>query len=197
MPKELLGESDLSSKDAAKALEIAFHGWRGSEDSGNDLLHCDACFQRVGLWMYQPGYRPARPSSDDEDNENVVAIDLLEMHRDHCPWRNPEAQNASRSLSGLNASQILQRVASTYAREQRRKSEESQKTTQQLQSEDQDQDEEEEEEEVADPPLSPAPSMEENARQDKERESRLKKLKSLFTIKRRPTVKAAITARAK
>ncbi|KAK3113392.1 hypothetical protein LTR53_009353 [Teratosphaeriaceae sp. CCFEE 6253] len=190
MLPDLLGGADARPEDAATALEIALHGWRGSHDSGTDLLHCNACFQRIGLWMYEPGYRPTRTSSDDDD-EDASVIDLVEMHREHCPWRNPDTQKASGSLTGLSASQILQRVVSTYAREQRRKSEESRKTAQQIEVEDDDAEVE------IEGPSSPAPSMEEVARQDKDRESRLKKLKSLFTIKRRPTVKPVLAMKAR
>lgn len=176
------GAEQPAPEDSIKALEIALHGWRGSEDSGNELLHCDACFQRIGLWMYQPGYKPAHSSSDDEAGGSAT-VDLVEMHREHCPWRNPDAQKASGSLSGLNACQILQRVVSTYAREQRRRSDEQQKAGEQS-----DADEQREE----DVPASPAPSREEVAKQDKERESRLQRLKTLFTIKRKakPVLKA-------
>ncbi|KAK3648376.1 hypothetical protein LTR56_007493 [Elasticomyces elasticus] len=188
VPSDLLDEADSTSKDSARALDIALHGWRGSQDSGNDLLHCDACFQRVGLWMYQPGYQQSRASSDDDD-ESMATLDLLELHRDHCPWRNPGTQKASGTLSGLNASQILQRVVSTYAREQRRKSDMASKTPQQLENDDQVDDED------LYAPASPAPSKEEVEQQDKERESKLKRLKSLFSIKRRPTVKPAVVAK--
>ncbi|KAK5729979.1 hypothetical protein LTR17_011496 [Elasticomyces elasticus] len=184
VPNDLLDEADSTSKGAPRALDVALHGWRGSQDSGNDLLHCDACFQRVGLWMYQPGYQQSRASSDDDD-DSMATLDLLELHRDHCPWRNPGTQKASGTLSGLNASQILQRVVSTYAREQRRKSDMASKTPQQLEDNDHVDDED------LSAPASPAPSKEEVEQQDKERESKLKRLKSLFSIKRRPTVKPA------
>ncbi|TKA72511.1 hypothetical protein B0A55_07031 [Friedmanniomyces simplex] len=189
LPAELLGEANLSSKHAVRALEVALHGWRGSHDSGNDLLHCDACFQRIGLWMYQPGYRQSRASSDNDD-EDAANLDLLELHREHCPWRNPETQKASGTLSGLNASQILQRVISTYTREQRRKSDELQKPALQCGAEEQD------EEADLEAPLSPAPSREEVEKQDRERESRLKRLKSLFNLKRRPTARPPVTVKA-
>ncbi|KAK4901702.1 hypothetical protein LTR27_001474 [Elasticomyces elasticus] len=188
VPSDLLDDTDSTSKDTARALDVALHGWRGSQDSGNDLLHCDACFQRVGLWMYQPGYQQSRASSDD-DEDSMATLDLLELHRDHCPWRNSETQKASGTLSGLNASQILQRVVSTYAREQRRKSDMASKTPQQLEDDDQVDDED------LYAPASPAPSKEEVEQQDKERESKLKRLKSLFSIKRRPTVKPAVVAK--
>lgn len=179
LPADVLGppgEEQPTPEDSLKALEIVLHGWRGSEDSGNELLHCDACFQRVGLWMYQPDYKPVRSSSDDDSGEPAT-IDLVEMHREHCPWRNAETQKSAGSLSALNACQILQRVASTCAREQRRRSEELLKAGQLA--------DDDEQEEANDAPPSPAPSREEVERQDKERDSRLKKLKSLFTIKRK------------
>ncbi|KAK5679712.1 hypothetical protein LTS10_007660 [Elasticomyces elasticus] len=188
VPSDLLDEADSTSTDAARALDVALHGWRGSQDSGNDLLRCDACFQRVGLWMYQPGYQQSRASSDDDD-DSMATLDLLELHRDHCPWRNSDTQKASGTLSGLNASQILQRVVSTYAREQRRKSDMASRTPQQFEDDDQVDDED------LYAPASPAPSREEVEQQDKERESKLKRLKSLFSIKRRPTVKPAVVAK--
>ena len=164
-------------------------GWRGSTESGNELLCCDACFQRVGLWMYQPGYKPSyinldsaspEASAETDGEEDKSVIDLIEMHREHCPWRNPETQCASGSLAGLNACQVLQRVTSTYAREQKRRSnaqaggynEENQPPT-----------EERDENNLMPQKLS----REKAAEQDKERESRLRKLKNLFSLKRRPT----------
>lgn len=182
LPDDLLGTDKGSGHQSIRPFEIALHGWRGSKDSGNELLLCDVCFQRIGLWMYQPGYRASRTSSDDEDLADST-VDLVEMHRDHCPWRNPATQRATGTLTGLNAIQILHRVVATYAREQRRKSAEQAKSIQQFAADD-----EAEAGEGADvPPLSPALSRAEVDQQDKERESRLRKLKSLFTIKRRPT----------
>lgn len=179
LPPDVLRLSDLSEVSSIRAFEIAMHGWRGSSDSGNDLLHCDACFQRVGLWMYQPEYRrPGTRGSEhtaSEDDADAGILDLAELHRDHCPWRNSATQKATGSLGGLNACQVLQRVVSTAARDQRRKS-----TPQNFDDED-----DEPVREVA----AVQPSKEEVARTDKERESRLRRLKNLLNIKRRPTTK--------
>nr|POF04562.1 mrna export factor rsm1 [Quercus suber] len=180
--------STLDPADSAKVLNIALHGWYGATQISNDLLLCQACFQRIGLWMYQPGYKPSYPSiqpdttvdDDDEEEEEAeesMTIDLLEQHRDHCPWRNATSQKASGSLAGLNATQILQRVTTTWAREQRRK------TDDQHLSHDAASQGETEDTSVP----SPALSRVEIAAQDQERESRLRKLKNLFTIKRRST----------
>ena len=176
MPPGVLSQDGtaLNNENAAKALDIALHGWTGLREAGMDLLQCEACFQRIGLWMYQPGYRSALNYDNDEDGSNDLTIDLVQLHREHCPWRNAISQRASGSLSGLNASEVLQRVVTTYVREHRRRSNETASvTTAEL-------------EPGGDAEL-PIYSKEEVARQDKERESRLRKLKSLFSIKRRAT----------
>ncbi|KAH9836441.1 Rsm1-like [Teratosphaeria destructans] len=173
-----LGEEDAALSARTKAFDIALHGWHGAAESGNDLLRCEACFQRIGLWMYQPGYRPGRASEDDAEEDMI--INLLEMHRDHCPWRNPDTQKASGSLAGLNAVQILYRVVATYAREQRRRSEEHGPNGQSTADHN---GEDEGNATLASPTVSL--SRDEIERQDKERDTRLQKLKRLFTIKRK------------
>lgn len=181
LPRDIL---DQDQPVDLTAFDIAMHGWRGSTDAGTQLLHCDACFQRIGLWMYQPDYKSGRKSFEIEEDEESGTIDLMEMHRDHCPWRNSESQKASGSLSGLNATQILQRVVSTSVRDHRRRSDEH--ATSVVPDTVQD-------EGVENPAVVESPaklSREEINRQDKERESRIHKLKSLFSIKRRPTGKA-------
>ena len=179
LPADVIPSSDTETSLKAKALEVALHGWRGSSEFRADLLHCETCFQRIGLWMYQPGYKPGKqsdePNENDEDEDGIAVIDLVEMHREHCPWRNAATQNATGSLAGLNACQILHRVVSTYAREQRRKSDEQRGVP--------------DETEAPGSPGSPLverpkPSREEIERQDKERESKLKRLKKMFTVKR-------------
>jgi hypothetical protein len=176
LPQDLVETSDASedSTSSERALEVAMHGWRGTKESGSQLLNCDACFQRIGLWMYQPDYRPPGSDSENEDSEDA-AIDLVEMHREHCPWRNPTTQKASGTLKGLNACQILQRVVSTFARDQRRRSDEQTQNGATDPTDDMD----------ASTTDTPALSRDEVAAQDKERESRLRKLKAMFTIKRR------------
>lgn len=179
LPADALPPTETDPNLKAKALEIALHGWRGSCEFRADLLHCETCFQRIGLWMYQPGYKPGKPSNEpnennEEDEEDEIAvIDLTEMHREHCPWRNAVSQKATGSLEGLNACQILHRVVSTWTREQRRKSDEQQRgVSEDLHA-------------PGSPEVeTPKLSREEVERQDKERESRLRKLKRMFTVKR-------------
>ncbi|WPG98979.1 Hypothetical protein R9X50_00178100 [Acrodontium crateriforme] len=168
---------------STKAIEFALHGWRGSSDTGNDLLHCDTCFQRVGLWMYQPGYKSthAASSSPEPQEAGSSTINLAETHREYCPWRNPTSQKAAGTLSGMNASEILQRVVSTYAREQRRKSDQQTRDVNHVEESDGDDGVE------ADVISLSRTEIDE---QDKERESRIQRLKRLLTIKKRPKGKA-------
>ncbi|KAF2718000.1 zf-C3HC-domain-containing protein [Polychaeton citri CBS 116435] len=189
LPTGTLGIAPVATlEDQIKAFSIALHGWSGNNDSGNELLHCGACFQRIGLWMYQPDYR--RPGSSataegGEGEDDPVFVDLVELHREHCPWRNASSQRATGTLEGLNACEVLLRVTSTYAKEQIRKSNDARGLSLSQESDIS----------LAQcPPVAagdleeaPSPDKEEVARLDKERESRLRKLKKVFTIKRKTT----------
>jgi hypothetical protein len=190
LPKEILGTDPTPD---SKSFQIALHGWRGSSESGTQLLHCDACFQRIGLWMYQPEYRSGRQNPaassmnpetevDEEESEDQSIIDLVTMHRDHCPWRSAESQSASGSLAGLNAIQILHRVVSTCVRDHRRRSENNHAAVIAEYASHRDLDDGDVE------ATQVVVSREETAKLDKERESRLKKLKNLFNFQRRSRV---------
>ncbi|KAM3415579.1 hypothetical protein BST61_g9100 [Cercospora zeina] len=186
LPRDVIDPAETTHPYSVKAFEVALHGWRGAPDSGNDLLYCDACFQRIGLWMYQPEYIALRRRPSTTDNEeDDASVDLVEMHREHCPWRNPETQKATGSLAGLNAAQVLHRVVATAARDHRRRSHEA--VTIAGASE---QAQEAAEMSTETPTLTRA----EVAQQDKERESRMRKLKKLFNIKRKSI--GALSARS-
>ena len=181
---EVLPSSELPLEVRESALKISLHGWHATTTT-TPLLHCTACFQRIGLWMYQPGYHSTHSSQSDE---STATIDLLEMHREHCPWRNAASQCASGGWSGMGAAEVLGRVVATFAREQRRRRAESVHVPDSpLRDEG-----EGETEDVEN--ASPAPSTrEEVVRLDRERDSRLQKLKKLFSVKRKGgTVKVPV-----
>ena len=189
LPSEILTPSDLERPTRTKALDIALHGWRGASESHADMLQCDTCFQRIGLWMYQPNYKPRRGASDDniedadaDDETEIVAVDLLDMHREHCPWRNNRSQQAVDSLEGMNAAQILKRVVSTYVKEAQRKSYEAASHA----AIEADGVDAENQGDAAGEVLVPKLSRDEVDRLDREREGKLRRLKRMFTIKRVP-----------
>ncbi|KAF2860544.1 zf-C3HC-domain-containing protein [Piedraia hortae CBS 480.64] len=167
LPTNILGsdEAQKSSKTAAKLLQVAMHGWHGASDTGNDLLHCNACFQRIGLWMYQ------RCETEDKNQSDHNIIDLVSMHREHCPWRNPQTQQATDTLAGKNACEILSRVCSTFVREKTRKS--GGLYLEGTASEDARE--------------SRSISRQDIEEQDRVRDSRLRRIKTLFTTKKRKT----------
>jgi hypothetical protein len=133
LPPALLNnpEEDTTTENTAtteetkqKALQVAICGWSGSTESSTQLLTCSACFQRIGLWMYQPDYKPHRFGSDDDDEEEQQdrSLGLIQLHREHCPWRNPTTQSAKGDYAGRAAYAILLDVLDRYIDEQRRRS---------------------------------------------------------------------------
>lgn len=184
----IAGAADHESEARPKALLIAMCGWRGVTESGTELLRCDACFQRIGLWMYQPDYKPSAVS-DDDDQEQDNSLDLIDLHREHCPWRNSTTQSATGDYAGLPAWKILHNILYRYADEYRRRSR-GQDTTPRPVSE---VESTVETEDHLDDSLQLMPELtrEETERLDKERTSRLKKLKKVFGFKTRippPTI---------
>jgi hypothetical protein len=71
-----------------KAFTMSLFGW-SAHDSLPDITTCSACFRRVGLWIFRTDNENAR--------EPIIArLDLVEEHRDYCPWKNAHAQNSGR-----------------------------------------------------------------------------------------------------
>jgi hypothetical protein len=74
------------------AFTFALYGWSGISQDGLHLATCNHCFQRVGLWLYSTE-RLATMSAKIGAEESQLRLNLLETHREHCPWKNAEAQN--------------------------------------------------------------------------------------------------------
>ena len=79
------------------AFLLALHGWRGDEGAPimyNNILACEHCFRRLGLWLWHDRKRL--------NGDVVEAIkDKLEAdseHREYCPWISKEAQNGGRQV---------------------------------------------------------------------------------------------------
>jgi hypothetical protein len=116
-------DTKVTEETKQKALQVAISGWQGSTESSTQLLTCSACFQRIGLWMYQSDYKPHRFSDDDdEDKQQDRSLDLIQLHREHCPWRNSTTQAATGNYTGRSAYEILLDVLERYIDEQRRRS---------------------------------------------------------------------------
>lgn len=182
---------DTSTETKAKTLLVALCGWRGVLESGTELLCCDACFQRIGLWMYQPDYKRSVRSTNDNDGDDEEldpALDLIDLHREHCPWRNATTQSATGDYAGLPAWQILHNILYRYADENRRRSRDQVVGALSRATPDVEAAATVAAQEVDDSvdeslSLMPELTREETERADKERTSKLRKLKKVFGFK--------------
>ncbi|KAF2494765.1 zf-C3HC-domain-containing protein [Lophium mytilinum] len=73
------------------AFAFALFGWNGVAQDGLYIAQCSHCFQRVGLWLYTKE-RIATMAKKVNAEESQLLLNLLETHREHCPWKNVEAQ---------------------------------------------------------------------------------------------------------
>ena len=91
------------------AFLLALFGWQVEENHISGLATCNACFRRLGLWLFK--------SSD----SSMDRLDVVSEHREYCPWINPLSQNgASRraSLDGLAGWEMLLRAVNAKATRQ-------------------------------------------------------------------------------
>ena len=109
------------------ALAFALLGWKGTLDTNSyAIATCPACFRRLGLWLYAPkessapspavAQVPSNGVDDEGDDEGEsMTLDLLDNHRNYCPWINATSQSMPGSFSGLAGWEILQRVVRNHA----------------------------------------------------------------------------------
>ncbi|QDS72292.1 hypothetical protein FKW77_006912 [Venturia effusa] len=92
------------------ALNLALCGWTGQAPNGVNLVYCTKCFQRVGLWLYRivPSTTTRPP-----DLEPMI-FNPVDLHREHCPWKNVGSQCAKGSLEGLSGWQVLVHLVKGY-----------------------------------------------------------------------------------
>jgi DNA-directed RNA polymerase subunit RPC12/RpoP len=73
--------SSMNFKEPEKnAYLLAVCGWQSALEHGNDVIECQHCFRRLGLWLYR-GEEPA-----------MERLDPIDSHLEYCPWRSSEAQ---------------------------------------------------------------------------------------------------------
>ncbi|KAE7996958.1 hypothetical protein FH972_001634 [Carpinus fangiana] len=99
------------------ALAFALLGWRYTSKDQMPLAICDHCFRRLGLWLYTATSENGRKDTDQASNakgtedyeDDSMKLDLVENHRDYCPWVSGASQKQPGSLAGLSAWQVLQK----------------------------------------------------------------------------------------
>ncbi|KAF2025923.1 zf-C3HC-domain-containing protein [Setomelanomma holmii] len=92
LPSTLFGSASAPSSSAdIVAFTFALSGWSGVSESRISLATCDHCFQRLGLWL-SSNTRLQEMSKKLDVSIESLRLNLLESHREHCPWKNAAAQ---------------------------------------------------------------------------------------------------------
>jgi hypothetical protein len=87
---DIAEEPPTSSADIV-AFVFAIFGWTGVSESKISLAVCNHCFQRTGLWLYTDTRLREISQKLGEPIESL-RLNLVESHREHCPWKNPDTQ---------------------------------------------------------------------------------------------------------
>ncbi|EPS42028.1 hypothetical protein H072_4014 [Dactylellina haptotyla CBS 200.50] len=67
------------------ALTLALFGWaKDANESSVEMVKCDACFRRLGLWLFVK-----RPSVTEEEGDEFSSMSHLNVY---CPWANAASQ---------------------------------------------------------------------------------------------------------
>ncbi|KAF1845177.1 zf-C3HC-domain-containing protein [Cucurbitaria berberidis CBS 394.84] len=93
-PGSEITASPPSSPTEIVAFTFALFGWSGVSESRISLAVCNHCFQRLGLWLSSDARLKEMSKKLDVPIESL-RLNLLESHREHCPWKNAEMQGNS------------------------------------------------------------------------------------------------------
>jgi hypothetical protein len=154
------------------ALALAICGWTSQTTAGVNLAYCTHCFQRCGLWLYSSKSTKTEGNTSLLDGIDAMTFNPIDLHRQHCPWKNVTSQAESGVFKGLAAWQVQVQLVKNMKRR--------------VQTNEYDVGDEEGEDEdlEVDREELPRKSWEEIEKEDRERESRLRRLKKAFTIKK-------------
>ncbi|KAK6503094.1 hypothetical protein TWF481_008128 [Arthrobotrys musiformis] len=73
------------------ALVLALFGWsKEDNESSVEMVKCDACFRRLGLWLFVK--RPNVTEEEGDEFSSMSRLNVVDEHREYCPWVNPASQ---------------------------------------------------------------------------------------------------------
>ncbi|KAL9634828.1 MAG: hypothetical protein Q9204_002851 [Flavoplaca sp. TL-2023a] len=84
-----------------RALTLAILGWQADITAPiPGIANCETCFRRLGLWLYKSppsptGSPPTSPTTSSLPRPStpvLTRLDPLSEHRDYCPWINTRSQ---------------------------------------------------------------------------------------------------------
>jgi hypothetical protein len=83
------------------ALIMSIFGWQGHkhERLGDQTgsVSCGACFRVLGLWLFKS--KDVNESGEEVVGAAISCLDVIEQHRDYCPWRSVESQSGSKATN--------------------------------------------------------------------------------------------------
>jgi len=80
------------------AFQLALFGWQGHTHDrlGVQLgsVSCLACFRNLGLWLFKS--KKVNEAGEEVEAAVVDCLNVVNEHRDYCPWRNAASQNGAK-----------------------------------------------------------------------------------------------------
>ena len=107
-----------------EALSLALFGWEAEHGHMAGIASCNACFRRLGLWLFRPR---SRADSGLGDQEPVMScLDVETEHREYCPWINAKTQSGDQksksgepAISELSGWEMVEKVVRNVQDEKR------------------------------------------------------------------------------
>lgn len=93
--------SPPTSEPNKVAFQMAFFGWQGythhrlGPQPGS--VSCQACFRVLGLWIFKS--KKVSEAGLEVEGGIMNRLDVVQEHRDYCPWRNAASQNGLTATS--------------------------------------------------------------------------------------------------
>ncbi|MCJ1354192.1 MAG: hypothetical protein MMC33_004179 [Icmadophila ericetorum] len=93
---EGVSQQQFSMDVNEQAFILALFGWQAEEEHIAGLVTCNACFRRLGLWLYKA--RPSLKEGEDDEAAIMSSLDAVNEHREYCPWINSTSQSGGRAI---------------------------------------------------------------------------------------------------
>lgn len=90
------------------ALLLALFGWQGyihdrlGPQAGS--VSCQACFRVLGLWLFKS--KQVNDAGEEIIGSTISCLDVVEEHRDYCPWRNASTQTGQKTIGDASGTAL-------------------------------------------------------------------------------------------
>ena len=96
-----------------QAFAMALFGWQNSSRFRITTAECRACFRTIGLFIFTEAEESGKGAGD--GRPPILKLDVCREHRAYCPWKNPVSQSGPAvskraSLPSPAGAELLARV---------------------------------------------------------------------------------------